>query len=302
MLLTFGSVLAPSTYSSRSCSMSMLNFLSGVLGIVGVVYVSLCGWLWLSQRQLMYLPSPTLEATPSTFGVEYEDLWIPVNGGNLHAWWLPADRDTEVTVLYLHGNAGNISSNLDKAIALRSLGVNVIAIDYRGYGLSSGPFPSEQRLYDDAWAAWQFLQSDRSIEPQQLVIYGHSLGGAIGIDLARQIPHLAGLVIEGSFTSMADMATLSQYNRWFPVRQMLTQRFNSLVKVKQLKVATLYLHGVNDISVPATMSEKLYAATTGHKSLWLVPDADHNDLLDWAGDEFTHQLHQFLQDCVPVRR
>jgi pimeloyl-ACP methyl ester carboxylesterase len=285
--------------------MPIFKLLFGVLGLAGVIYLALCGWLWVAQRQLMFLPSPTLQATPTAYGLAYKDVWIPVTsagGGQLHGWWLPADSYSELTILYLHGNAGNVSSNLEKAMELRSLGANVLAIDYRGYGLSSGPFPSEQRLYDDAWAGWKFLQRDQGISPQHLVIYGHSLGGAIGIELARQIPHLAGLIVEGSFTSMADMATLSQYNGWFPVRQLLTQQFASIAKVTQLKVPTLYLHGLADASVPAAMSQALYEATSAPKDLWLVPEADHNDLADWAGDEFHRRLRQFLQDYVWVKR
>ncbi|MFQ4137114.1 alpha/beta hydrolase [Nodosilinea sp. PGN35] len=284
--------------------MPIVKFLVGILGIAGGIYLALCGWLWFAQRRLMYLPSPVIEVTPTAFGVAYEDVWIPVDGpwgGQIHGWWLPASAGSELTILYLHGNAGNVSSNLAKALQLRSLGVSVLAIDYRGYGQSSGPFPSEQQLYDDALAAWQFLQAERGVMPHQLVVYGHSLGGAIGIELARRVPHLAGLVIEASFTSMADMASLSHYNRWFPVRQLLTQRFDSITKVKHLKVPTLYLHGMADLSVPATMGEALYQATQGPKSLWLVPKADHNDLPDWAGDEFKQRLHQFLQDYVLVQ-
>ena len=281
----------------------MLKLLVGVLGIAGVVYLLLCGWLWFAQRRLMYLPSPALETTPSAFGLAYKDVWMPVDsalGGKLHGWWLPADHDNELTILYLHGNAGNISSNLGKAMQLRSLGASVLAVDYRGFGLSSGPFPSEQRLYEDALAAWQFLQHEKRVAPHHLVIYGHSLGGAIGIELASHIPHLAGLAVEASFTSMKDMATLSQYNRWFPVSQLLNQRFDSLAKVSRLKVPTLYLHGLADASVPAFMSEMLYQASGGPKTLWLVPNADHNDLPQWAGDEFEQRLLQFLQDHVLV--
>lgn len=282
----------------------MVKLLFGVLGIAGVIYLSLCGWLWLVQRRLMYLPSPVIEVTPSAFGLDYSDVWIPLStegGGTLHGWWLPADSDNDLTILYLHGNAGNISSNLAKAVQLRSLGASVLALDYRGYGLSSGPFPTEQRLYDDALAAWQYLQTEKQVPPHHLVIYGHSLGGAIGIELARRIPNLAGLVVEASFTSMVDMAVLSQYNRWFPVSQLLNQRFDSLAKVGRLKVPTFYLHGLADDSVPATMGETLYHASSGPKALWLVPNADHNDLPNWAGEEFSQRLRQFLQDHVLVQ-
>ncbi|MBE9157514.1 alpha/beta fold hydrolase [Nodosilinea sp. LEGE 06152] len=251
----------------------------------------------------MYLPSPAMGATPSAFGLAYSDVWIPLaeGGGQLHGWWLPADNGDELTILYLHGNAGNVSSNLGKAVQLRSLGASVLAIDYRGFGLSSGPFPDEQRLYEDALAAWQFLQHEKHVAPNHLVVYGHSLGGAIGIELASRIPHLAGLVVEASFTSMGDMAALSSYNRWFPVSRLLNQRFDSLAKVSRLKVPTLYLHGLADGSVPAFMSEALHRASGGPKALWLVPNADHNDLPNWAGDEFDQRLRQFLQDHVLVQ-
>jgi uncharacterized protein len=285
--------------------MPMIKLLVGVLGVGVVVYIGLCGWLWVSQRRLMYLPSSALGATPSDLSLGYEEVWIPLTeneGGGLHGWWLPADRRGALTILYLHGNAGNVSSNFAKAAALRAIGAAVLAVDYRGYGLSSGPFPNEQRLYSDAWAAWQFLHREKGVSAQQLVVYGHSLGGAIGIDLARRVPHLAGLIVEGSFTSMADMATLSAYNGWFPVRWLLTQRFDSLAKVPELSVPTLYLHGLADLSVPATMSEALHSATPGPADLWLVPGADHNDLLDWAGDEFTRRIQEFLQDHALAHR
>lgn len=281
----------------------MIKLLVDVLGVVGLVYIGLCGWLWVAQRRLMYMPSSAMGTTPNDLRLGYEDLWIPVaDGGQLHGWWLPPDHPGDRTILYLHGNAGNVSSNLAKAVALRATGAAVLAIDYRGYGLSSGPFPNEGRLYSDAWAAWQFLHREKGLAPQQLVIYGHSLGGAIGIDLARQIPHLGGLIVEGSFTSMADMATLSAYNGWFPVQWLLTQRFDSLAKVSQLSVPTLYLHGLADASVPATMSEVLHSATPGPGDLWLVPGADHNDLLDWTGDEFTKRIQGFLQDHALAHR
>jgi pimeloyl-ACP methyl ester carboxylesterase len=282
----------------------MLKFLVGALGITGVVYLGLCGWLWAAQRRLMFLPSPVMESTPQRLGLTYENLRIPVadGAGHLHGWWLPTDRPGNLTILYLHGNAGNISSNLGKAALLRSLGAAVLTVDYRGYGLSSGPFPREQQLYEDAWAAWQFLHHEKGVAPQHLVVYGHSLGGAIGIDLARRVPQLAGLMVEGTFTSMGDMAARSEYNGWFPVRRLLTQRFDSLDKARQLTVPTLYLHGTADASVPATMSEALYHATPAPKDLWLVPGADHNDLTDWAGQDFTLRLQEFLQNYALAHR
>ncbi|MGB3135616.1 MAG: hypothetical protein WBB18_02315, partial [Nodosilinea sp.] len=112
----------------------MLKLLLGILGTVAVVYCLLCGWLWVGQRRLMYFPGSAIDVTPSAFGLDYSDVWIPLATGRerLHGWWLPADKGSEPTILYFHGNAGNVSSNLGKAIQLRSLGVSVLAVDYRG--------------------------------------------------------------------------------------------------------------------------------------------------------------------------
>ncbi|MGF1570788.1 MAG: alpha/beta hydrolase [Nodosilinea sp.] len=284
--------------------MPLLKLVFSVLAVSGLVYLALCGWLWLGQRQLMFLPTAALETTPRAFGLPYNDVWIPVDAkgspGRVHGWWLPSEGAQPLTFLYLHGNAGNISSTLDRVMRLRALGASVLTIDYRGYGQSSGPFPSEQRLYQDALAACRFLQVEKGVASQHLVIYGHSLGGAIGINVAGHIPQLAGLIVEGSFTAMADMATRSSYNRWFPVQQLLTQRFDSINKVKDLKVPVLYIHGLADASVPAVMSEQLYAATTAPKELWLVPNADHNDLAAWAGDDLERRIWDFLSDYVLV--
>lgn len=245
-------------------------------------------------------------ATPADWGLAYEAVWIPVEGrgptGQMHGWWLPTGDTPDLTVLYLHGNSGNISSNISQVKRLRALGASVLTIDYRGYGRSSGPFPDESRLYADAEAAYHFLIHDKAVDPRHLMVYGHSLGGAIAIDLALRVPPPAGLVVEGSFTSMGDMAERSTYNAWFPVRMLLTQSFESLAKVPHLALPTLYIHGLADASVPPDMSQTLYHATPAPKELWLVPNADHNDLIAQAGDDFDHRLHQFIQRHILAAR
>jgi uncharacterized protein len=280
--------------------MLFLKPLAGFTSLFLVFYGVLCAGLFWGQRRLIFLPSPTIESTPINYGVPYEDVWIPVGNGDdrMHGWWLPGDGRLNLTFLYLHGNAANISRNLTWAVELHGLGASVLMIDYRGYGLSSGPFPSEAQMYEDALAAWNYLQHQRQVLPHELVIYGHSIGGAVGVQLATQVPQAAGLVVESSFTSMADMATRSGYATWFPVQQLLTQHFNSLVKVSSLDMPVLYIHGLEDTSVPPDMSQQLYEATPGLKELWLVPNADHNDVVEQAGDTFEQRLRQFLSQSV----
>jgi fermentation-respiration switch protein FrsA (DUF1100 family) len=127
-----------------------------------------------------------------------------------------------------------------------------------------------------------------------LVIYGHSLGGAIALDLAGRVPALAALIIDASFTSMVDMVVLSRYNRWFPVRYLLNQRFDSLTKVPHLKLPIFYIHGLADIDIPPSMTERLYQGTPEPKFIWLVPGVEHNNLPEVAGGELQRRLGEFF--------
>jgi fermentation-respiration switch protein FrsA (DUF1100 family) len=282
--------------------MPLLKPLASFLGLLLLLYGGACAWLFLSQRRLIFMPDRTLESTPLDAGIPYEDVWIPVGDGQIHGWWLPNETGLGLTFLYLHGNAANISQNLVWALALRNLGASVLMIDYRGYGLSSGPFPSETRLYEDALAAWDFLRQEKGIPPEEIVMYGHSMGGAVAVELASYVPQGGGLIVESSFTSMADMAQRSGYATLFPVEQLLTQRFDSINKLPSVSMPVLYIHGQNDTSVPATMSQQLYKATQAPKAIWLVPNAKHNDVVEQAGGEFQQQILQFLNRHVLIQR
>lgn len=267
-------------------------------------YLLLCLALCLWQRRLMFFPSSVLPVTPATFDRAYQDVWIPLGRGQaqLHSWWLPAHgQDTGLTLLYLHGNSGNLSTNLGLASTFQSLGLSVLMVDYRGYGLSTGPFPSETRMYQDAIAGWHYLTETQGIPPESIVIFGHSIGGAIAIDLALQTPQAAGLIVEGSFTSMKDMAAIAGYGRWLPLDWLLTQRFDSLQKVPSLELPVLFIHGLADQSVPADMSRRLYQAAPQPKSLWLVPGADHNNVYEVANPEYGSRILQFLQMVAGVQ-
>lgn len=232
----------------------------------------------------------------------HEDVWIPVGDGQVHGWWLPNQEKGNLTFLYLHGNAANISQNLTWALKLHGIGASILMIDYRGYGLSSGPFPSESQLYEDALAGWNFLRQEQNIPASKIVIYGHSIGGAVGVHLANEVSDAAGLIVESSFTSLTEMAQRSNYGNWFPVGRLLTQKFESIAKVPDLDMPVLYIHGVEDASVPATMSQQLYEATPAPKELWLVPNADHNDVVEQAGAEFQQSIQRFLNSNVLIQR
>jgi uncharacterized protein len=277
-----------------------------VVGVGAIAYLLLLSLLWLGQRKLMFVPNRLLTITPAVFGLEYEEVWIPVVGGSdrLHGWWLPPTNPDEnrLTLLYLHGNAGNVGDHLSLASRFQALGFSVLLVDYRGYGLSSGPFPSEARLYEDALTAWQYLIQERAIAPAEILIYGHSIGGAVAIDLAVNMPQAAGLIVENTFTSMEAMAVHQGYGAWVPVSRLLNQRFDSLQKMPQLKLPVLFIHGLADLTVPPVMSQQLYEAAPQPKWIWSVAGADHNNVSDIAGPEYDRRIRQFLKDLSLMGR
>ncbi|MBD2260919.1 alpha/beta fold hydrolase [Pseudanabaena sp. FACHB-2040] len=286
----------------------MSGLVKGGLWIVGagaIAYLLFCSLLWLGQRKLIFVPNRLLTVTPAALGLDYQEVWIPVGSGpdQLHSWWLPATAPANsLTLLYLHGNAGNIGDHLSLASRFQALGLSVLLVDYRGYGLSTGPFPSETRIYEDALTGWHYLIKDRGIAPEQILIFGHSIGGAVAIDLAVNTPQAAGLIVENTFTSMEAMALHQGYGAWAPVKALLNQRFDSLQKVSRLRLPVLFIHGLADLTVPPEMSQQLYEATPSPKWLWSIPGADHNNVFEVAGLEYDRRIRQFLADLALIGR
>ena len=263
--------------------------------LAAIAYLLTCFVLALAQRRFVFVPCKPIVATPTDYGLEYESIFIPIpSEEKIHGWWIPAKVPDAPVLLYLHGNGGNVSSNLPRVQRFHQVGFSVFLIDYRGYGLSEGRFPSEKRVYQDAETAWDYLVKERNIDPQQLYVFGHSLGGAIAIELATRQPQILGLVIEGSFTSMLDMARYQGRYGWLPLDRLLTQRFNSLERLPSLNSAIFFLHGTDDLVVPMEMSETLYQATVGRKELWLVKTAGHNDIATIAGETYEKRIYNFL--------
>jgi hypothetical protein len=202
----------------------------------------------------------------------------PANhSAQVYGWWIPTSTPEKEVVLYFHGAGHNLGVYKGDLKTLHRMGFSVFAIDYRGYGLSKGDFPSEAQIYEDARSAWNYLTQTQKIPPKRIYIFGVSLGGAAAIDLASQQPDTAALIVVGSFTSMRDQVANLGY--WiFPIELMLTQKFESLEKIRSVKVPILLAHGVNDDYVPSWMSQKLYEAASAPKQLLLVPDLDHGQI------------------------
>jgi hypothetical protein len=267
--------------------------------VVAIAYLAVCIFLFLQQSRFIFFPAKVIETTPEFFHLAYEDVWLPVNAksgkvARIHGWWIGASQLNAKVLLYLHGNAINIGANVAHAHRFHQLGFSVLMIDYRGYGRSEGGFPTESQVYQDAATAWDYLVYQRQIPPSQILIYGHSLGGAVAIDLALKHPDAAGLIVESSFTSIRKVVAYRNNFWMFPVDSILTQRFDSIGKVSNLKIPVLFIHGTADVIVPAFMSQDLYAAAPEPKKLLLVPGAAHNNVAEVAASVYLEAVRSFV--------
>ncbi len=274
--------------------------------LAAIAYISGGAYLWLQQRRLIFYPKRAIATTPAKLNMEYKQVWLPVptssndnqsaDSQQVYGWWIPNSQNPAPTILYLHGNGGNIGDRVDILRRFHQMGFAVFAIDYRGYGRSSGEFPSEKTVYEDAETAWKYLLQEQKIPPQKIAIYGHSLGGAIAIELAIRHPQMKGLIVEGSFTSIRDMIDDRNFiYQLFPVNWLLTQHFDSLGKVGQLQVPILYIHGEQDEVVPAHMSQTLYDATPQPKQILKIASADHINVPEIGGSTYDNKIRQFLK-------
>jgi len=275
-----------------------------VSAVLLIIYLGLCLLLRLGQARLIFYPSAELDATPAAQNLAYEEVRFPVSTGSLHGWWIPAITPNAPVVLYLHGNGSNIGDLVNQADRLHQLGLSVLLFDYRGYGNSSPPFPNEAIVYEDGEAAWQYLTQIRGIAPEQIFLFGESIGGAVAIELATRHPDAAGVIVQSSLTSMQDMADYTKLSRLFPTDWLLTQQFDSLSKVRSLQIPSLFIHGTADQTIPVHMSQALFTTAPDPKQLLLVPNATHTNVPRLGGTLYLQTIQGFINryhhDAVKV--
>lgn len=227
---------------------------------------------------------------PANYGLKPEEVWISASDGvKINAWFFPGSSSPKV-LLCFHGNAENIGYGLPRMKTLSRLGVNLLAVDYRGYGKSEGS-PDEQGVYRDAEAAHRFLIEAKRFEPKNIIIYGQSLGGAVAIDLASR-RECGGLVVESSFTSGRDMA-----RRMFriPLLEYVPKsRFDSISKISKVRAPVLIIHGTQDEVIPFSMGERLSQAAPEPKWFLRVEGAGHNDVFVVGGEKYLAHLRTLL--------
>ena len=251
------------------------------------------------QRQWIFQPSDRAWGGSNRDMSGLEDIWIPLTeskaGGEkkkLHALWMPAASPNAPVMLYLHGARWNVSGSVPRIRRMHSLGFSVLAVDYRGFGQSTNELPSEASALEDAQAAWQWLarkapQSDR-------YIFGHSLGGAVAIDLAAKVRDERGTIVEGTFTSIADVVGTFEWG-WLPVSPLITQRFESVRKVADIQSPLLVVHGSADKLIPAELGRKLYEAAPGPKKFVLVNGGTHHDTNSRGMAQYRDSLRELFK-------
>lgn len=238
-----------------------------ILIVLGLLVLALPGCV----ASYIYYPELDIRITPSSVGLAYTDVTVETSDGvNINAWWVPV-KNPRATVLFCHGNGGNVSYYLETLKVFKRLGLSALIFDYRGYGRSQGK-PSEQGTYLDAEAAWQYLTHERKIAPQQLIIWGRSLGGAIAARTAAR--HPAGLlIIESAFTSVPEVA--HAHIAWLPAWVFAEYRYDTRRYVEQITMPTLIIHSSEDEIIPFAHGRKLFETLEGPK-VFLAIKGSHN--------------------------
>jgi fermentation-respiration switch protein FrsA (DUF1100 family) len=265
-----------------------------LIPLTGVAaYAVLIAYVFLFQSRLIYFPNVpdrALTATPAEIGLDFEEVRITTaDRAELHGWYVAAGAGA-LTVLFCHGNAGNISHRLDWLEIFHDMGLAVFLFDYRGYGQSSGA-PDEQGTYLDARAAWDYLTNTKRDSPKSIVIVGESLGGPIAANLAKDVSPGA-LVLASTFTSAPDLA--SNFYWYLPVRLLARFHYPTAEYVARVHAPTLVIHSRTDEIVPFSHAEAIFRRANEPKQL-LEIRGDHNSALQVSRQQITGGMERFLE-------
>ena len=264
----------------------MLNLLI----TLAVAYVAIALLVIWREPNFIYYPSREMTATPDQLGLRFDDVWLTTaDGVRINGWFVPASTNAQITVLFCHGNAGNIADRFEKLAILHELGVNVFLFDYRGYGRSEGK-PNEQGTYRDAQAAYDYLTRTMNREPRAIVVYGESLGSAVAVNLATKMP-VAGVIIEEPFTSAADVGR--KMFPYLPVSLLVRNKYDTLSKIARINAPLLIVHSRDDEFFPMSHAERLLASAQEPKRL-VELRGGHNDAFVVSGEAYRAALKGFL--------
>jgi fermentation-respiration switch protein FrsA (DUF1100 family) len=273
---------------------------------LAVGYGAIVALAFAFQDQLLFQPSSRLLATPDDAGMPYETVHLDTDDGEtLHGWWIPppdVSRETSPgelakhTLLFFHGNAGNISGRLESVQQFHQLGLNVLIVDYRGYGQSTGS-PSEEGIYRDADACWRYLTKAKGFAPQNIVVFGRSMGGGPATWLAtREQP--GAVILESVFTNVPDVG--AHHYSFLPVRALATNQFDNESRVGGTKAPKLFIHSRGDRVVPFELGRRVYEAAAEPKQ-FLEIEGGHNDGFLVSEESYLRTISGFLEEHLRSR-
>ena len=261
----------------------------GLISFISVGVLVLNAWFYFLQPSMLFYPYEQLDAIPTDWGLQYENVELLTSDNiKLHGWYIPAKR-SDKALLFFHGNGGNISHRGDSLKIFHQLGLNILIIDYRGYGLSEGTL-SEKGLYLDAFSAWQYLHK-RGFKQSDIIIFGRSLGGAVATQLASKVKPAA-LILESTFSSVRDMAS-----RVMPLISSLVYlrfSFNSESKIKNISSPLLVLHSPDDEIIPFKLGQKVFSAAKAPKYFYELTGG-HNDGFIESMPGYQQMLKTFIK-------
>lgn len=267
----------------------MIGAVIGIAGLVLAVWAVVVGIVVLQERRFIFFPTRGHLAKPDAYGLRAEELRVTAEDGTeLSGWWIHGSSGR--VLVWYHGNAGNIVDRLDNArLLIKRLGVDIVLVDYRGYGLSQGK-PDEQGLYLDGVAIYDSVVK-HGIRPEDIVLFGRSLGGAIAVEVALQRPAGA-LVLESAFRSVP---TLARVHYWFVPPAAIRTKLDTESKIHRVQPPKLFLHGDRDEIVPFDHGRVLFTRAKDPKRFYVIKGAGHNDTYLVGGEPYLATWESFLK-------
>ncbi|MCX8065651.1 MAG: alpha/beta hydrolase [Candidatus Hydrogenedentes bacterium] len=245
--------------------------------------------------KFLYPASKELYRFPDYYGWKFEEVVLDVSGFQTYGWFIPPEREAIGYILFSHGNAGNIADRLESVNIFRKMDLGVLVYDYGGYGKSTGR-PSEKRCCEDAYSMWKWLTGEKKVQPNKIVLFGRSLGGAVTADLATRV-ECAGVILESTFLSTIDVA--NDIFGWVPRFFARGNEFNTKNKVGKIKSPVLVVHSPEDTLIKFYHGKEIYELVVSEK-YFLEIRGDHNEGFIITGDKYVEEIRKFIYKVLGV--